>query len=110
MSVEDDRLRRARADRLKQARRLRYETAVDAAKAMRLPVQTYLSHENATNGYTRSVHRYARQFRVHVAWLLAGEGPMKIGDPDPIAALVEQIPPERRAAALRVLQAFVDED
>lgn len=69
---------KAMAARLRQARELaRYKSASDAARAMRIPEQTYLAHENATNGFKRSADRYASFFKVDLWWLVTGAGKPK---------------------------------
>jgi SOS-response transcriptional repressor LexA len=63
-------------DRLRQARiAAGYEKSVDAARAFGWNEVTYRAHENGTRGLTRTtISKYAKVFRVPVAWLLTGEG------------------------------------
>lgn len=59
------------ADRLRQARQTRYESAREAALDQGWTVSTYTSHENGTRGLRPDqAQRYARAFGVSVAWLL----------------------------------------
>ncbi|WP_150523412.1 helix-turn-helix transcriptional regulator [Roseibium sediminis] len=49
-----------------------YETATDAARAMGIPIQTYISHENGDRSpRLHSARRYADFFNVDYAWLLS---------------------------------------
>lgn len=69
------------AERLKTARiAANYASATDAAAAMGVPYSTYSAHENGEKGLSRSGARYARFFRVSLAWLLNGEGEMTGGN------------------------------
>lgn len=61
-------------DRLIEVRSLRYESASEAARAIGVPVATYVSHENGHRGLGRSAKRYARFFRVSLDWLELGKG------------------------------------
>src|SRR3990167_5136313 len=66
------------AQRLKRAREMAgYQFAVDAAEAMRMPEQTYLSHESGHRGFRGKAARYAGFFRVSLVWLLEGVGEPK---------------------------------
>ncbi len=66
------------SDRLREARLAAgYASATEAASAMGKPSPTYLSHENATRGFTREATSYARFFSVRLEWLIDGRGPMK---------------------------------
>ena len=65
----------AMAGRLRHARALaKYETASEAARAMRINQQTYLGHENGNGGFIRSAARYAAFFKVDYKWLVTGIG------------------------------------
>lgn len=70
MSEPSDRLRKARVA-------ANYATASEAARAMGLREESYVSHENGTRGLSRAAERYARFFRVSLEWLLTGKGDMK---------------------------------
>lgn len=63
-------------ERLKEARvRARYAEAADAARAFGWNEVTYRSHENGQRGLRPDVaKKYARAFRVSMAWLLTGSG------------------------------------
>ena len=60
--------------RLIEVRSQRYESASDAARAIGVPVATYVSHENGHRGLGRSAQRYAKFFRVSLNWLVLGKG------------------------------------
>jgi DNA-binding XRE family transcriptional regulator len=64
------------SDRLTQARsKAGYETATDAANAFGWNPVTYRAHEAGDRGLKPDVaKRYARAFKVSVAWLTTGEG------------------------------------
>ena len=64
------------ATRLVQARKnAGYETATEAANAFGWNPVTYRAHEAGDRGLKPAVAaRYARAFRVSVAWLTTGEG------------------------------------
>lgn len=51
-----------------------FDTPSDAARAMEIPLSTYLGHENGTTPITRAAKRYAAFFRVSLDWLLTGDG------------------------------------
>lgn len=77
-------------ERLKQAREFaRFATPSDAARALDVPVATYISNENGTRpfGRTRAEH-YARKFRVNLDWLLSNRGPMTKAKLIPVVGLV----------------------
>lgn len=65
------------AERLIQARKAAgYETATEAARALDIPYQTYVAHENpnARHAFRRdSAVRYATKFHIDVDWLLTGK-------------------------------------
>lgn len=77
------------SDRLKKARARRYETATEAADAMRMSRATYLAHENGSRGGERSGVRYAQFFRVDYRWLLTGAGTM---EGKPLDRLLDDLP------------------
>jgi phage repressor protein C with HTH and peptisase S24 domain len=63
------------ASRLRKARASKYETASDAARALGVPVPTYVSHENGNRGIDLgTLHTYASRFRVEIDWLAFGKG------------------------------------
>jgi transcriptional regulator with XRE-family HTH domain len=61
-------------ERLRWAREQKYQHAADAARAMGVPVPTYISHENGTRGFVDRAVDYADFFRVNLIWLLKGRG------------------------------------
>ncbi len=91
------------ARRLKLARERRYDTAVEAAKALGLPEQTYLPHESGRTGFTRSAARYASFYGIRLEWLITGRGPMEPEGVDPFLEKFERLPPELRAEAMDFL-------
>lgn len=68
-------------ERLQAARMARgYDSAADAAKALKIPYGTYSGHENGLRGIPRDrVIEYARKYRVSAEWLLTGTGQMEDG-------------------------------
>lgn len=61
--------------RLIEARlRAGYRSAREAAAALGVNYQTYVSHENGNKGLSRSAERYASAYRVSLDWLLRGHG------------------------------------
>ena len=94
------------ADRLRQAReRAGFEHAKDAAKAMGVPVSTYIGHENGSRGYTiESAARYAHQFKVTEEWLLYGKGTGDASETAEILHLWDHMPRHRRREALEILR------
>ncbi len=61
--------------RLIEARkRAGYRSAREAAAALGVNYQTYVSHENGNKGLSRSAERYAAAYRVSLDWLLRGHG------------------------------------
>ena len=82
--------------RLKLARAQRFERAIDAARAMGVPVATYNQHENGLRGSgsipRRAAERYAAFFGVSLDWLLTGRGNDREGnDPLPSEAELERM-------------------
>jgi len=97
-------------DRISQGQRLAfarrqagYETATEAADALKMHRPTYLAHENGTRGYARSAACYSAFYRVNLRWLWEGAGPIKPGGRSPIEDAFERIPPDRREEALNYL-------
>lgn len=79
-------------DRLKLARKLRFRTARAASEALGVPYGTYSGHEAGSRGFSdEDAERYAKAFRVSLAWLALGEGAMANGKTlaTPIAATSE---------------------
>ncbi|PSJ39456.1 helix-turn-helix domain-containing protein [Allosphingosinicella deserti] len=78
--------------RLKLARAKRFERAIDAARAMGVPVATYNQHENGLRGSgsipRRAAERYAAFFGVSLDWLLTGRGADPAAD-DPLPSEAE---------------------
>lgn len=74
------RIMRTLGERLRFARRqANFASASAAADALAIPISTYNSHERSGSDGGRDpdveqVRRYARFFRVSLAWLLTGEG------------------------------------
>lgn len=94
-----------RHERLKQARLERgFRTAKEAAEYLRVPYGTYSGHENGSRGIKDDeLQKYAKAFRVSVAWLAFGEEedashtvPIVgyIGAGAEIQPEYEQVPPE----------------
>lgn len=95
-------------DRLKQARaQAGFNSARGAAIRHGWVPSTYASHENgqAKNIPREDAVKYARAFKISVAWLLHEEGPMRPGkDSNRAAELFKAMPPEQQAAALDFLE------
>lgn len=92
------------AARLKSARRHKgFRTATEAAKAMGVPVPTYLGHENGSRGFLTDIPRYARFFGVRWQWLQRDEGPMVAGRPG-LEERIAQLPADKKEQVFR----FVD--
>jgi phage repressor protein C with HTH and peptisase S24 domain len=65
-------------ERLEKARKLKYRARTDAARAIGVPVSTYVSNENGTRAFGRErAVQYARHLGVSVDWLLSGRGEMQ---------------------------------
>ena len=95
------------AERLRAARaNAGFETAVDAAKALGVPVSTYIGHENGSRGYSAvRAALYARRYKVTEEWLLYGKGDGPSGTQSAeILQLFDFMPPDRRAEALDILR------
>ena len=92
------------AKRLKLAReRKGYLTATAAAEAMGVRVQTYLAHENGSNGFRKSASRYARAFGVHVEWLALNRGPMT-GSKPKVLEVFEELDEAKQAEAMAYME------
>lgn len=65
-----------RNERLKEAReKAGFTSASDAARAMDMPIATYVQHENGRRGFpVDRAPQYARRFKVSEEWLLYGKG------------------------------------
>lgn len=81
------------SDRLQQARKAAgYKSAAAAAESMGVPTPTYSGHENGSRGFKSvTAQKYAKFFKVDVAWLLYGGNDAKpkqieAGDPAPPGA------------------------
>ena len=92
------------ADRLRVARERRFDTAAEAAAALKIPIGTYSTHENGARGFRRSAPRYATFFRVDLEWLLTGRGGM---DSDPLVELIRQLPRDQRPEAENFVQFLI---
>lgn len=69
-------------DRLRIARKRRFKTAREASDALGVPYGTYTGHESGSRGFSEDAERYAKAFRVRVAWLSYEDGPMELGKDD----------------------------
>ena len=67
---EDEGLRKLRAERLREARKLRGFPSARAAQLRYGWSSAYSNHENGTRGIGRAYREYARKFAVNPAWLL----------------------------------------
>jgi len=78
-------------DRLRQARKAKYATQEEAARAFGVKIDTYRQHENDTRGLggipRKRAELYAKRLKVSLEWLLTGNGPQD--EPDPIPTEVE---------------------
>jgi SOS-response transcriptional repressor LexA len=69
--------------RLEQARiAAGFAEAKSAAAFFGWKYDTYAQHENGTRGISRAAERYARAFKVSLAWLLTGEGNGPLAESD----------------------------
>jgi hypothetical protein len=100
MSIPDQDM----ADRLRLARERLFDTAAEAAAAMKIPIGTYSTHENGACGFRRPAPRYAKFFRVRLEWLLTGHGEM---DSDRLAELIRQLPNDQRPEAENFVQFLI---
>lgn len=91
--------------RLIQARERKGLEAGEAAKAMKLPYPTYKAHENGSRGGRKSAEKYARFYGVNLKWLITGQGSMR---GDPIAEIVDGLPPDAQNYALSFLMKLRD--
>lgn len=75
------------AERLVWARKRRFDSATEAADALRIPRPTYLAHENGSRGFGRvKAQRYSEFFRVNLEWLLTGRGDPEAKGPNTLDA------------------------
>ena len=94
-------------ERLRQAREMAgFKSATEAAKRFHWPSSTYSSHENGQTDPVpqRAAAKYARAFKVSVAWLLTGQGLMS-----DLEGLFSQIDVKQQAKARRVLELMFKE-
>lgn len=99
------------SDRLREARKQRYDSAADAARAFGWTVSTYTHHENGTREYDHAqAQKYGRAFRVNWIWLLTGVDPRIEIDPDEatVLDLMANMTPEEREQAVAVLRALAN--
>lgn len=96
-----------RAERLKTARELRYDSAADAARALRIAYPTYAGHENGTTGFKAKASLYARKFGVRLEWLWEGTEPMLPDEEDEVVALAKRIAQQDRNTVIKILRGFV---
>lgn len=92
-----------RADRLRKARKLRYEDIRAAADALGVKYPTYAGHENGSKGMKPDVvTRYAAFFRVNLEWLMNGKGPMRgsASDDEFVKAYTALSPTQQRVVDL----------
>lgn len=92
--------------RLKQARKKRgYRSGRAFALQQRMPVNTYLNHENGKRAISiERLRCYAAAFNVPLTWLISGEGPSELKDtPTSSAELLSNVvdqkvrrPPEQQ--------------
>ena len=95
MSVQSDRLEMAR-------KRAGFDTASDAARAMGVPVQTYLAHENGSRAFdVETALKYARKFQVPIGWLAGGAGEPSDA---PVDRIYSELSPEAQKQALDYLK------
>jgi hypothetical protein len=91
------------ADRLRKAReRAGYQTASDGARALGIPIQTYIAHETGQRGFSRHAIRYSTFFRVNLSWLLEGKG--RMDGKSEVDNLYESLPDEEKWEALNFLK------
>lgn len=82
---------RARGKRLKEAREAHHETAADAARALKIGVSTYRSHENGYRAPWASLQRYAAAYGYSVEWIAYGTGPKKPSGADRATELAKAL-------------------
>lgn len=85
------------------------ENASEAARKMRINVQTYLSHEEGNRGLARNVRKYAQFFKVRWEWLLHGDEPIRPSEKPEILQKYDALPDDKKRAALRYLD-FLNTD
>lgn len=78
------------AERLADARAgAGFATASDAARALGVPVATYISNENGQRPFGRErAQLYARRFGVALDWLLSGRGKPRVAGKTPVMGFV----------------------
>lgn len=95
-------------DRLRLARKQAgFDSAADAARALKIPYPTYVSHENNTRvktGFGGYIDLYARTFGVRGEWLRTGNGSMKAGKKPLIQELFDELPPEKQPEVIRYIR------
>lgn len=96
-------------ERLKWAREQRFESAAEAARALGIEYPTYAGHENGSRGFNKEATKYAKKFGVSLLWLMSGQGSPKPGMASEVQEIFDQIPPDRRPVALRLLKSLLDE-
>lgn len=100
MSVQSERLEMAR-------KRAGFEFASDAARAMDMPVQTYLAHENGSRKFdVETALKYARKFQVPIGWLAGGAGEPTDA---PVERIFSELTPAGQEQALRFLKYLQDQ-
>jgi len=89
------------AKRLRMAReRAGFKTASEAARALGVPVSTYICYEDGLRGFHRHARKFAVRFKVPFNWLLGGPG-----EPTDISAdLLADLSPEAQVAALAYIE------
>jgi len=101
------------AVRLEQARKLRgFKTARSACDFFGWNYNSYAQHEQGIRGISRVADKYAKAFRVSVAWLLTGEGaPPSLTEEGNVDrefnALLSEATHEDKEAMLPVLRALI---
>lgn len=95
--------------RLKQAREYAgYETAADAARALKLHPQNVRDQEAGRRGIDGpQFTQYARDYGVNLEWLVSGQGEMTGAD---IVDIWSRIPEANRNAAREMLKALQKKD
>jgi DNA-binding XRE family transcriptional regulator len=75
MATDNHAERDEQADRLKKARvAAGFGSVREAADALGVNLETYKAHETGRNGFSiNDAKKYARRFRVPVAWLVIGD-------------------------------------
>lgn len=96
-------------ERLKWAReRAGLDNATAAAHKFGWNENTYRSHENGTRGFKKkTADKYARAFKVPVAWLLVGEGALTPPIDPELITLWANITPEQQKFVRQLLRQMV---